>query len=127
MIWVPREPPLDILTDVDHDVEPVAARQRDLGVPDGVWWALATGVAFTGLFALLFSLPAIIGERPAMFVAAAWGVAVSVFAKQRWGHRRYHIARALRDAGKIMGAGLALALAWAIVAALAPDVAARLP
>jgi hypothetical protein len=127
LVWVPREPPLEELTDIDSDVEPVEVRRRDLGVPDGLWWALSVGVGGAGFFALMAALDPLVGERPAFFTATAWMVAAAVFAKQRWGHRRYRTRRALRDAGKILGTGLALTLLWTIIAAVAPELAARLP
>ena len=127
MIWVPREPPLENLTEIDSDVEPIDSRRRDLGIPDGLWWAICAVVAVAGLVPVLALLDPIVGEQPAVFVAAAWLVAVSVFAKQRWGHRRYRLQRALRDAGKILGTGVALALVWVVVSAIAPSVVARLP
>jgi hypothetical protein len=117
---------LEELTDVDSDVEPSETRRRDLGVPDGLWWALSLGVATAGFVILITTLDPLIGERPTQFAATAWLVAATVFAKQRWGHRRYRTGRAMRDAGKILGTGVALALLWAIIAAAVPEFAARL-
>ena len=127
MIWVPREPPLENLTEIDSDVEPIDTRGRDLGIPDGFWWAISSVIAVAGLVPVFALIGPLAGEQPAAFVAAAWLVAAGVFAKERWGHRRYRLQRAFRDAGKILGTGVALAVLWAVVSAIAPSVVARLP
>ena len=45
------------------------------------------------------------GERPSLLLLAAWFGAVGTFAAERWGHRRYQLRRAARDALLVFGAG----------------------
>ena len=93
---------LEELVDVDADVEPVDRRRRDLGVPDGLWFSVALLLAWALMVAGVMALGPRLGQVEGRAVGLGLGSSVSVFAAERWGHRRYRFGRALRDAARIL-------------------------
>ena len=113
---IPREEDQEQLLEVDPDVEPVDLRQRDLRLPDGVWWAACLLVGFALGAAVQWQLLSHgAGAVPARLAVLAVGGAALTFAAERWGHRRYRMRRAARDAALVLAGGAAvtvLTLLW---------------
>jgi hypothetical protein len=94
-----RHDAVDDLVQLDDAAIDIERRTRDLGLPDGLWWAVATlGGLAGGAAALIWALP--LGDELAMAAGVSVCAGVSYAAARRWGHRQFRWPIVLMDGVK---------------------------
>ena len=104
-----RHDAVDELAQFDEAAVDVESRKRDWGVPDGVWWSVATlGGLLAGTAAMAWTFP--LGTELAMAAFVSVCAGVSYAAARRWGHRQFGWPIVLTDGLKVAVAAACVVL-----------------